>query len=246
MTDSCFQLKGSVVTVVVLELHQYSADAFAEQLEQKIAQAPQLLAGSPVVINPEKHSGELSTLDFEQMLGQCRELGLQPIGFRSSAAFDDAMRATGLSLLPSVGRGGSPVREEVVAATESDSGSDTATSGEEAAPAPARQPSKIITRPVRSGQQVYARDSDLIVMAPVSEGAELLADGNIHVYAGLRGRALAGVQGDESARIFCQSMEAELLSVAGHFVLSDDFRDELWRKPVQVYLESGDLSLEPL
>ena len=83
-------------------------------------------------------------------------------------------------------------------------------------------------------------------MAPVSEGAELLADGNIHVYAGLRGRALAGVQGDESARIFCQSMEAELLSVAGHFVLSDDFRDELWRKPVQVYLESGDLSLEPL
>jgi septum site-determining protein MinC len=247
MTDSCFQIKGSVVTVVVLELHHYDAAAFAEQLEHKIQQAPQLLANSPVVINPEKCTDAPGDVDFEQMLRQCRDLGLQPIGFRWCEPFNEAMGATGLALLPhTAGRRGPAIRDTSRDAARDESTSPAADASEETTGPPARLPAKIITRPVRSGQQIYAKDSDLIVMAQVSEGAELLADGNIHVYSGLRGRALAGVKGDETARIFCQSMEAELLSVAGHFVLSDDFRDELWRKPVQVYLEEGDLSLEPL
>ena len=247
MTDSCFQIKGSVVTVVVLELYHYDAAVFAEQLEHKIAQAPQLLAKSPVVINPEKCTDAPGDVDFEQMLRQCRDLGLQPIGFRWCESFNEVMGATGLALLPhTAGRRGPAIRDTSRATASDDSASAVTESPDEAADSPVRQPAKIITRPVRSGQQIYAQDSDLIVLAQVSEGAELLADGNIHVYSGLRGRALAGVKGDETARIFCQSMEAELLSVAGHFVLSDDFRDELWRKPVQVYLEEGDLSLEPL
>jgi septum site-determining protein MinC len=98
------------------------------------------------------------------------------------------------------------------------------------------RPSKVITRPIRSGQQVYAEGSDLIVMAAVSEGAEILADGHIHVYGPLRGRALAGVRGDVQARIFCQSLEAELVSVAGNFKLSDSLRELTWKAPAQVYL----------
>jgi septum site-determining protein MinC len=109
-----------------------------------------------------------------------------------------------------------------------------------------RAPSRVVTQPVRSGQQIYARDSDLIVMSQVSEGAEVLADGNVHIYGGLRGRALAGVAGDVSARIFCQSLEAQLLSVAGNFLLSEDFGKDLWKKPVQVSLNEDNLYIAPL
>ena len=88
--------------------------------------------------------------------------------------------------------------------------------------------------------------ADLIVMSQVSEGAEVLADGNIHIYGGLRGRALAGVKGDEAARIFCHSMEAELLSIAGNFLLSEDFQEQFLKQPVQVYLKDEGLCIDPL
>ena len=99
----------------------------------------------------------------------------------------------------------------------------------------------VVDKPLRSGQQVYARGGDLVVMAPVSAGAELLADGNIHVYGPLRGRALAGVKGDTRARIFCQQMGAEMLSVAGQYKTAEELRrDPLWGQSVQISL-SGDV-----
>ncbi|NIB39235.1 septum site-determining protein MinC [Pseudomaricurvus alkylphenolicus] len=113
-------------------------------------------------------------------------------------------------------------------------------------PPPAPMQSKIITTPVRSGQQVYAAGGDLIVMSSVSAGAEILADGNIHVYGALRGRALAGVRGDSKARIFCQSLEAELISIAGSFKLDEDLRGELWKKPAQASLSDEALNITGL
>jgi septum site-determining protein MinC len=107
--------------------------------------------------------------------------------------------------------------------------------------APSR--SKVIVNPVRSGQQVYAKGGDLIVLAAVSAGAEILADGNIHVYGTLRGRALAGVQGDTSARIFCNGLQAELISIAGHYKLQDSIDAPSHTLPVQVYLENDLLSI---
>lgn len=108
------------------------------------------------------------------------------------------------------------------------------------------RPSKVVTKPVRSGQQVYAEGADLILMAPVSEGAEVLADGHIHVYGTLRGRALAGVKGDLEARIFCQQLEAELVSVAGQFVLNDKIRESCWKKPAQIYLQNESIQVEEI
>jgi septum site-determining protein MinC len=106
---------------------------------------------------------------------------------------------------------------------------------------PELKPSKIITSPVRGGQQIYAQGCDLIVLAPVSAGAELLADGNIHVYGPMRGRALAGIKGNGAARIFCQQMGAELLSIAGQYKVAEDLRrDPLWGEAVHVSL-SGDV-----
>jgi septum site-determining protein MinC len=104
----------------------------------------------------------------------------------------------------------------------------------------------LITRPVRSGQRVYAAGGDLSVVAAVSAGAELMADGNIHVYGALRGRALAGMKGDTEARIFCQNLEAELVSVAGHYRVSENIPSELKGVPVQIFLDQKVLRIEKI
>ncbi|MCK4707100.1 MAG: septum site-determining protein MinC, partial [Gammaproteobacteria bacterium] len=105
---------------------------------------------------------------------------------------------------------------------------------------------KILAQPVRSGQQIYAEGSDLIIIGSVSGGAEVLADGNIHIYGSLRGRALAGVSGNTNARIFCIGHEAELVSIAGQFLHSDSLETELWKKPAQYYLEDETLHVSAL
>ena len=105
---------------------------------------------------------------------------------------------------------------------------------------------KIVTTPVRSGQQIYAAGGDLIVTAAVSAGAELLADGNIHVYGALRGRALAGVKGNQGARIFCHSLEAELVSIAGQYRISEDLQKTEWQKSCQIYLADGKMKIQAL
>ena len=104
----------------------------------------------------------------------------------------------------------------------------------------------VIDQPVRSGQQVYAPEGDLIILAPVQAGAEVLAAGNIHVYGPLRGRALAGIHGAESARVFCQSLEAELVSIAGHYKISEDLQDNGWKSAVQIQLRDDLLVVTPL
>jgi len=101
-----------------------------------------------------------------------------------------------------------------------------------------------VTQPVRSGTQIYARGGDLVVTAPVSPGAEIMADGNIHVYGALRGRALAGAGGDAEARIFCSRLEAELVSVAGRYLVSDQIPPEYRGLSVQIALVDDRLTIE--
>ena len=102
-----------------------------------------------------------------------------------------------------------------------------------------------MTQPVRSGTQVYAKGTDLIVVAPVSAGAEVIADGHIHVYGALRGRAIAGAAGDQSARIFTQRLEAELVSIAGRYLVSEAIAPELLQQPAQVALIDDHLTILP-
>ena len=103
-----------------------------------------------------------------------------------------------------------------------------------------------MSTPIRSGQQVYAEGSDLIVMTTVSPGAEVIADGCVHVYGTLRGRAIAGARGDKSARVFCRTMEAELIAVAGIYAVSEQVRGALRGQPVQAWLVEGKLNIEKL
>jgi septum site-determining protein MinC len=119
-----------------------------------------------------------------------------------------------------------------------------------AAPAPAPAPppaaagkTRLVTQPVRSGTQIYARGGDLVVIAPVSAGAEIVADGNIHVYGALRGRALAGASGDSQARIFCSRLEAELVSIAGRYLVSEQLPPDQLQQPVQIALVDDRLTI---
>ena len=119
-----------------------------------------------------------------------------------------------------------------------------------AAPGPARpgahRAPMVIRQAVRSGQLIYAEKNDLIVLAPVNPGAQIVADGNIHIYATLRGRAVAGAQGYSDARIFCQKFEAELIAIAGAYLTFDDIPKDRMGKPSQVYLQNGACVIAPL
>lgn len=113
-------------------------------------------------------------------------------------------------------------------------------------PKPMSVATRVITTPIRSGQTVYARDGDLLVLSHVSPGAEIIADGHIHVYGSLRGRALAGAKGNMDARLFCRSLDAELVAVAGTYMVSDEVDKKLKGKPVQVFMRDGKLIVEAL
>ena len=104
----------------------------------------------------------------------------------------------------------------------------------------------VITQPVRSGQVIYAQNADLVVLAPVNPGAQVIADGHIHIYAPLRGRAVAGVQGLLGARIFCQRLEAELIAISGAYLTADDIPEARRGRPAQIHLEAGECRIAAL
>lgn len=251
MIDVSFQLKGSALTVVVLALIEYNPKTLAAELKEKIDQAPHFFDNSPVLISLEKLvSTEQSAAlikNVPQLIKICRELNLQPLGFTAvPETLLASVQATGLAVLPTPSERALkiPVKEtaKVMEAV-------IETVIEERVVVEERlvqRVSKVITRPVRSGQQIYAEGADLIVLAQVSEGAEVLADGHIHIYGSLRGRALAGVKGDVEARIFCQQFEAELIAIAGNFVLQDALPKELIKKPVQISLQGEKVIVEAL
>jgi len=240
MNDASFQLKGSAVSVIVLELYHYTAASFADQLGEKVRQAPQFFQKSPVVISLEKLEEEQSP-HFSQMLDICREFHLQPMAWRGVPEHLEAdARKTGLALIPVNQRGDTTLE------TNKDSDQSEVVVKKVIEERLVRRPCKVITRPVRSGQQVYAEGGDLVVLAQVSAGAEVLADGDIHIYGPLRGRALAGVQGDTQANIFCQNLSAELVAIAGNFILSDTLQEKCWQQSARIYLSGDNLQVDAI
>ena len=103
----------------------------------------------------------------------------------------------------------------------------------------------LVNHPIRSGQRIYAK-GDLTILSHVSAGAEVMAEGNIHIYGALRGRALAGVQGNTESRIFCSDLQAELISIAGHYKISEEFDKTEHPQPTQVFLQEQALIIKSL
>lgn len=230
-----FNLKGGSFTATVLELLSVQPEHLAAQLAARLQDAAAFLQQSPVILNLEKVADQAA--DWSQLVRLCRAGGVTLVGVRAPQSLQAELAGLGIPLLPGLKRKGAEVALEA--------GPLSAPAAAPAvAPAPARAAAtRIITQPVRGGQQIYA-EGDLIVLAPVSAGAEVLADGHIHIYAPLRGRALAGVQGNVDARIFCQSLEAELISVAGRYRVAEDLRKTPeWGRAVQVALAEDMLNL---
>lgn len=248
MIEVDFQLKGSAVTVVVLAITRYEPKGLVQQLQEKIDQAPQFFANSPVLINLGRLENIEALSSVDELLALCRQLELQPLGFTDvPAALQASVQASGLAVLPTPSERAlklpKTTNSEKVVERVVETRIEERVVVEERL---VQRQSRVVTRPVRSGQQIYAEGADLIVLSQVSEGAEVLADGHIHIYGTLRGRALAGVKGDESARIFCQQLEAELVSIAGNFVLQDALPQQLLKKPAQVSLSGTKVAVEAL
>ncbi len=225
-----FQLRASSFTALVLKLVDVEDPTFLALLSQRLRQAPNFYRDAPVVLDLAEAVGWSQSVDLMTLVGQLRGLDLVPVGVQNGSEEQSREAvAAGLALLPK-GRNveSQPERRQGPAVVK-----------------PVYRPTRLVEEPVRSGTQVYAEGGDLIVAAAVSAGAEILADGHVHVYGPLRGRALAGVSGDTTARIFCQSLEAELVSIAGRYQVVDESDARIWRRRVQVSLEGDSLILQP-
>ena len=238
--DSVFQLKGNMLAVTVLELSRNDLSRLDRQLAQKVAQAPNFFHDTPLILSLDKLEEDDEVLDLGALLDLCRRHGLRTLALRARRPLDiRAANDFDLPVLPPASGAG---RERALELREREPAKAAESAPEPEKPAePAVNPTKVITAPVRGGMQLYAPGGDLVVLSSVSPGAELLADGNIHVYGPMRGRALAGVKGDTKARIFCQQLTAELVSIAGQYKVAEDLRRHpQWGNPVQISL-SGDV-----
>lgn len=244
MTSSkptAFQLKGSLFTLTVMHLLSTDFEIFKTQLTTLTKQTPKFFHHIPMVIDLQKiQNVPAEQIEFSTLIEHLRQNTIIPVGVRGgSTAQHNAAVSAGLAILPNTKAETTDYqnnKNESVSPQSTAKTVNTATTNS----------TKVITQPVRSGQQIYARQSDLVILAPVSPGAELLADGNIHVYAPLRGRALAGVNGNTQARIFCQNLDAELISIAGHYWVSEDIHKNPIKDNVHIYLENERLHVTAL
>ncbi|MEF1290323.1 septum site-determining protein MinC [Vibrio sp. M260118] len=212
-------LKGSSFTLSVLHLSDNNIDETIHFLQEKVKQAPAFFAHAPVVINISKVEGDI---DFTRLKAGISQAGMIPVGVTGCKD----KRTQNLA---------SEAKFAIMSASKSPT------------QAPAQlKPTKIVRTPVRSGQQIYAKDCDLVVLNHVSEGAEVIADGSIHIHGTLRGRAIAGASGNTGAVIICNKLNAELMSIAGHYWLTEQFADEFWQQKIMFSLQDDSLKFELL
>ena len=223
------EVKGNMVTMMSVLLHSTELSQIETSLAHHIKQAPGFFSNTPVLVDFSRVEID-QTFNFKALFKLVRNQSLMPVAVRGVA--NDLAEKLQLAGVPIV---------ETAAAERTDTADQPKTSTRVS-----RTSSLVIERPVRSGQQVYAKSADLIVLAQSNAGAELVADGNIHVYGTLRGRALCGVHGDTSARIFCSSLEADLVSVAGHYKVLEEVPAAVKNRPVQISLQDDQLLIEPL
>src|ERR1700726_621546 len=200
-------------------------------LDASLEQSKGFFAGYPIVVD--LSAVTLSVNAIAQLLASLEERNIRILGIEG---LDPAATAPGL---PPILRGGRntqsvellPDVEPIAAAP--------------AAPKP-QQPSLLVEDPVRSGQTVVFIDGDVTVLGSVGSGAEIVAGGSIHIYGTLRGRAMAGVNGNSAARIYCQKIEAELLAIDGYYQTAEEIDDSLRSRPAQAWLDGEIMRIAPL
>lgn len=232
---------GGMFTVMVVRVDDPNDPEFESRLAEQIARSPTFFANAPVVMDLQHCTGAASADAFHGLRRMLKRQHLIAVGVQNANATQirAAMNADLAAFAPANAARRTEAAEPAAAAPAP-------------RPAPVAAPviaaggvsrTKVITQPVRSGTQVYARGGDLIVLASVSPGAEVIADGHVHIYGALRGRAIAGASGDTDARIFIDKLEAELLCVAGHYLVSEAIEADYIGKSVQVTLVDDRLTI---
>lgn len=237
-----FEIKSAQLPLVVLHLKSADVQALEQDLRQRFGDLPDFFDQDPLLVDLSGLQQD-DAIDMTALLGLLRSMRLVPLAARGGSALQmEAALAVGL------------VRADDATLSRAQRAEPAELAQAEAVRTVVEAtylPPLVIDKPLRSGQQVYARGRDLVIMAMVNPGAEVIADGHIHVYATLRGKAMAGARGFSEARIFALGMEPELLSISGIYRTSETpLPPEVRGKPAQVRLLSGEqgdkLLLDPI
>jgi septum site-determining protein MinC len=236
MLKTSIELKGSNFTLLVMYLNNHNIDLINESLYKKIQECPKFFKNAPVIVNV---SGLCNVSDWKKIQEIIMSHGFFVIGV--SGCEDKTLKRiiinSGLPILSESNKKNKNIVNDI---------SIVSTEKTQIAITKKIEKTHIIDIPVRSGQKIYAKHADLIVVNNVSAGAELVADGNIHIYGIVRGRVLAGANGDTTRKIFCTALFAELVSISGEYWLSDQIPAEFIGKSVQIYLKNKFLTINSL
>ncbi|MCW6028635.1 septum site-determining protein MinC [Stenotrophomonas rhizophila] len=252
------ELKIGQVGIANLRIRTLDVDRLIREMQERVARAPKLFGRAAVILDFGGLSKMPDVATAKALLDGLRKAGVLPVALAYGTTETDLLsQQLGLPLLAKFRAQYERAEAEPAPAplpvAEPPPRRARAAAAVPAAPAPsavasggAPKPGRMQTANVRSGQQLYAENCDLTVMATVGAGAEVIADGSIHIYGTLRGRALAGAQGNTTARIFCREFHAELVAIAGHYKVLDDVPDSLRGKAVQVWLEQDQIKIAAL
>jgi len=241
-------LKSLNFTLLVVNIDSEDLSDLASELNKKKLMAPEFFAQTPMVVNIVKTSLDI---DFLQLQGLVEEHGFILTGITGNVSEEQKQQANkqAVAVLHS------SKKQAVKAASISSEQQNTVVEEvKEKLATLSREPVAIVNdaKPmlhigrVRSGQQVYAKECDLVISGDVGAGAEVIADGNIHIYGALRGRALAGAAGNTNAAIFCQVLQPELISIAGVYKLSEILPKDMWSSACSVWLEDQSMVFSSL
>lgn len=247
--DAAAAIKARMVSLTVLELFTTDLEDLDRQLLEKVTQAPKFFRNAPVMLDFGHLDQEVDGSWLEKACGLLIANNFVPVGITGAVeSLEYVARARNIAVWPTVGT----ARQDAAMELPQPEPEEKPVQRQQEQPqkvtiqVPTHTETLVVRQPVRSGQVVYARGRDLIVLASVSTGAEILADGHIHVYGTLRGRALAGVQGKESARVFCNDLQADLVSIAGYYIINEDLPADMRNAAVQIYLQGDQLKIESL
>jgi septum site-determining protein MinC len=234
------ELRFGQVGIANVRVRSSDPAALREALEVRLREAPRLLERAPVVVDLSFLSPRPTDATVKTLLQAIRGAGMLPVGIAwGDSVTEELARQLDLPLV-------AKFRAEYERTTETGPDADNAHQAPAAAGVDIPKSALQHHHPVRTGQQVYARGTDLVVVGTVANGAEVLADGNIHIYGTLRGRAFAGAQGAVTCRIFCGEFRPEIVSIAGHYRVFEELPAEFDGHPVQVWLDAGKLQMATL
>ncbi len=240
------EFKSTSFSAPVLVIYSSELKQIELQLVEKIAQAPEFFNHSPLLIDLQHCNSQDDAINVTELIKCLRLKNIFPIAI-SGGNEQQNEQAIKLHIAPHTIRATNPASSSIKAkpAIETtdvqDKNNDQASTETNVAVVE----NMLISQPIRSGQRIYAK-GDLTILSHVSAGAEIMAEGNIHVYGSLRGRALAGVQGNTDSRIFCSDLQAELVSIAGHYKISEEIDKPEDHKPTQIFLQGQSLIIKTL